>query len=54
MFGYVIQGEIVLVMNDKRYHAKKGESFYVSEPGNHHIEAITKTNFIWVSTPPIF
>ena len=54
MFGYVTQGEITLVMNDKRYPVKKGESFYVSEPGDHYIEAISKANFIWVSTPPIF
>lgn len=54
MFGYVIQGEITLVMNDKRHLVKKGESFYVSEPGDHFIEATTKSTFIWVSTPPIF
>jgi transcriptional regulator with XRE-family HTH domain len=54
LFGYVIDGEIALVLGDKRMPVKKGESFYILEPSKHHIEAIKKSTFLWVSTPPIF
>jgi quercetin dioxygenase-like cupin family protein len=54
LFGYVIQGEIVLVLGDKRMSVKTGESFYILEPVRHHIEAVKKSKFIWVSTPPMF
>lgn len=54
LFGYVIQGEIVLVLGDKRMAVKAGESFYILEPVRHHIEAVKKSKFIWVSTPPMF
>lgn len=55
-FGYVIKGEIVLVLGKKRVKVKKGESFYYTANKVHGI--INKTNkeaeFIWVSSPPTF
>ena len=55
-FGYVIRGEIVLLIGKKRSKVKKGESFYYAANKVHQI--INKTNkeaeFIWVSSPPSF
>lgn len=55
-FGYVIRGEIVLLLGKKRTKVKKGESFYYAANKVHQI--INKTNkeaeFIWVSSPPSF
>lgn len=55
-FGYVIKGEIVLLIGKKRTKVKKGESFYYAANKVHQI--INKTNkeaeFIWVSSPPSF
>ncbi len=55
-FGYVIKGEIVLVLGKKRVKVKKGESFYFTANKMHKI--LNKSNkeaeFIWVSSPPSF
>ena len=55
-FGYVIRGEIVLLIGKKRTKVKEGESFYYAANKVHQI--INKTNkeaeFIWVSSPPSF
>ena len=55
-FGYVIKGEIVLLIGKKRTKVKRGESFYYAANKVHQI--INKTNkeaeFIWVSSPPSF
>lgn len=55
-FGYVLSGTITIVVGNKRYRAKKGESFYFTPASSHHIENRTKSTavFIWVSTPPTF
>ena len=56
VFGYVIRGEIVLLIGKKRTKVKKGESFYYAANKVHQI--INKTNkeaeFIWLSSPPSF
>jgi transcriptional regulator with XRE-family HTH domain len=54
LFGYVLDGMIELVLGDKRMKIQKGESFYILEPSRHHIQAVKKSTFLWVSTPPIF
>jgi len=55
-FGYVLKGEIILVLGKKRIKIKKGESFYYTATKSHKI--INKTDkdaeFIWVSSPPTF
>lgn len=55
-FGYVLKGEIVLVLGKKKVKVKKGESFYYTANKVHYV--INKTNaeaeFIWVSSPPSF
>jgi transcriptional regulator with XRE-family HTH domain len=55
-FGYVLEGEVVLVLGKKRFTVKKGESFYFSPNKTHYL--INKKNkkavLIWVSCPPNF
>lgn len=55
-FGYVLSGSIDIYIGKKRYHAKKGESFYFIPNSTHYIKASGKSgaSFIWVSTPPSF
>ena len=55
-FGYVLKGEITLLLGKRKVKVKKGESFYFTSSKVHQI--INKSNqtaeFIWVSTPPSF
>ncbi len=55
-FGYVIEGEITLRLNNKKYKVRKGESFYYQASKSHQIENNTnkKASVLWVSTPPMF
>lgn len=55
-FGYVLEGEVVIVLGKKRFTAKKGESFYFTSNKTHYL--VNKKNkkavLIWVSCPPNF
>ena len=55
-FGFVLKGEITLMLGKKRVKVRKGESFYY--PANKTHKIINKNNkdaeFIWVSSPPTF
>lgn len=55
-FGYVVDGCAVLVVGEKRYNIKKGETFYMTGKDFHYIlnEKRTTAKIIWVSTPPLF
>jgi len=55
-FGYVIEGVITVVVDKKRYQAKKGESFYLPCDKPHYLENKSgKTaKAIWISSPPSF
>ncbi|MGL4337695.1 MAG: helix-turn-helix domain-containing protein [Turicibacter sp.] len=55
-FGYVLKGEIELVIGEKRYKVKKGESFYYKADVDHKIKNSSKlpATVLWVSTPPTF
>lgn len=55
-FGYVIEGEILVVYADKSYVCKAGESFYFLANTNHYIKNNSKkgSKVIWVSNPPNF
>ena len=55
-FGYVIEGEILVVYDDKTFVCKKGESFYFISNKNHYIKNNSKngSKVIWVSCPPSF
>lgn len=55
-FGYVLKGEIILVIGKRRVRVKKGESFYFTANKVHQIinRSTTYAEFIWVSSPPSF
>ena len=55
-FGYVLKGEITLVVGKRKVKVKKGESFYFTSKALHKIENSSSANaeIIWVSTPPSF
>lgn len=55
-FGYILEGEVEVVVGGKKHSCKKGETFYYSTDKNHYL--INNTNeyvkLIWVSSPPNF
>ncbi|MDO4976540.1 MAG: XRE family transcriptional regulator [Eubacteriales bacterium] len=55
-FGYLIEGEIVLHLDENTYDVKEGQSFYYPANRMHYIENISDepAKFVWVSTPPSF
>jgi len=55
-FGHVLSGAATLVLGDKRYKVRKGDSFYFRAQSVHHIENNGKkeARVIWVSSPPTF
>ncbi len=55
-FGYVIQGNITIILGGKKFKAKKGESFYYKTKVDHTIVNTGKTSakILMVATPPNF
>ncbi len=55
-FGYVLAGHIYLILGQKKYKAKKGDSFYFRPTSSHYIQNVgkTKAQVLWISTPPSF
>ena len=55
-FGYVLKGEIVIILGKRKIKVKKGESFYYKADKIHKIINNTdrRAEFIWVSSPPSF
>ena len=55
-FGLVLEGQIILVLNQKRYVIKKGESFYYYANQEHYLinQSFENAKILWVSTPPMF
>lgn len=55
-FGFVLKGEIVIVLGKRKIKVKKGESFYFKADKVHLIlnKGKTPAEFIWVSSPPSF
>lgn len=55
-FGFVMKGQIRLVLNETNHLVKAGESFYYPCSQKHQIFNVGSTTaiFLWVSTPPSF
>ena len=54
-FGYILSGSIVIHLGQKKFRARKGESFYFSPRSSHYLEAGSKgAVLLWVTTPPSF
>ncbi len=57
VFGYVLKGEIQLMIGDRKREVKAMESFYYVRPSKQQYivnESSQDAEFIWVSTPPTF
>lgn len=55
-FGYILKGEVELVLGAKRYKVKKGETFYYKADIEHMLKNNSKdtASILWVATPPTF
>ena len=55
-FGYVLEGEIVLHLGNKKYVCKKGDTFYYKADKKHYVINTKQKDavFIWISCPPTF
>jgi len=54
--GYVLEGEIELTVDGRRYRAKKGDSFHFRSelPHGYRNVGATPARIIWINTPPTF
>ena len=54
--GYVLEGQIQVVIDGRKYVAKKGESFYIKPDRPHWLANMGKrqAKVIWISSPPSF
>ena len=55
-FGYVLAGNIYVHLGNKKFKAKKGDSFYFRPTSDHYLQNTgkTKATVLWVATPPSF
>ncbi|MDF2877076.1 MAG: cupin protein, partial [Clostridia bacterium] len=55
-FGYVIAGNIYVHLGNKKFKAKKGDSFYFRPTSDHYLHNTGKTRamILWVASPPSF
>jgi transcriptional regulator with XRE-family HTH domain len=54
--GYVLEGEIELTVDGRKYRAKKGDSFHFRSelPHGYCNVGATPARIIWINTPPTF
>ena len=55
-FGYVLKGKVVVVIANKAYKVKAGETFYYNTNKVHYLKNISTENvkILWISCPPNF
>ena len=55
-FGYVLKGEVELVLGAKRYKVKKDEAVHYKADVDHKLKNNSKVpaSVLWVATPPTF
>lgn len=55
-FGYVLEGKIIVVVQNKECPVKKGETFYFTTSKNHYIKNTSNeiAKVLWISSPPNF
>jgi transcriptional regulator with XRE-family HTH domain len=55
-FGYVLEGQVTLIINKKRYVIRKGETFYYLANKEHYLmnNSSNSAKVLWISTPPMF
>ncbi|MCF0116673.1 MAG: cupin domain-containing protein [Bacilli bacterium] len=55
-FGYVLEGSVIVCIDNQKYKCKKGETFYYESSKPHHLENpnANPAKVIWISSPPNF
>lgn len=55
-FGYVLSGEVKLVIGDKEEIVKSGETFYLLGDESHYLVNRSKktSRVLWITNPPMF
>ncbi|MFP4177778.1 MAG: helix-turn-helix domain-containing protein [Acholeplasmataceae bacterium] len=55
-FGYVLEGQVTLFLNKKRYIVRRGETFYYQASKEHYLMNTSehRAKILWISTPPMF
>ncbi len=55
-FGYVLQGQVTLILNKRRHVIRKGETFYFRANKEHYLmnTGHIHAKVLWISTPPMF
>ncbi len=55
-FGYVLKGTLTLVVENRRYRMKAGETFYMDGRRSHYLvnSGSGEARILWITTPPMF
>lgn len=55
-FGYVLKGNITLVIGNKKYKLKAKETFYLDGKTSHYLynNGTSEAKVLWITTPPMF
>lgn len=55
-FGYVLKGNVTLVIGNKKYRLKAKETFYLDGKISHYLynHGVSEAKILWVTTPPMF
>ena len=54
--GYLLEGQIELVIGDQSYHLSEGDSFFFKSDLPHSYRNVSRklARIIWINTPPTF
>ena len=52
--GYVLKGEITIIIGKEKHRARAGEAFYYTPDKKHYITSKKGAEILWVSAPPSF
>lgn len=53
-FGYVLSGTVQIVLGNRSFKVKKGESFYYEAKYKHYLKSKSGAKVLWISSPPSF
>ena len=55
-FCYVLNGKVTLVMGDREYEVRKGNTFYINGEREHYLrnDSAHAAQVLWICSPPLF
>ena len=55
-FCYVLNGKVTLVMGDRKYEVRKGNTFYINGEREHYLrnDSAHAAQVLWICSPPLF